>query len=168
MTEQRERSPNGPPYPETESRKGQKAAASDLSRETEVDLLKQEWSGVLALFTSQCEQYSPKITFFGALVLGGITFAMKDPKFDTVYVMIPLLILMIGYMTVAHAYFIIVLAGQMGLIEKRISQLNGGIPVLQTDHRIWRTLMIPPIVRFKLQRPVAKNVRMINPLLGTT
>ena len=140
------------------------SSSEQFNYKQEAELLKAEWRGVLDVFISQCTQYSTKLTIFGTIIITTLTIATGNPKFEFVHVLIPVLMLLVGYATVAQAYFIIVLVGGMGLIERRITELNGGKPIMQTEHRIWATLMLPPVIRYKMKEKSTRTLPMVNPL----
>jgi len=103
------------------------------------------------------KEYSPRFNIFGAIGLGAIAFAWKEPKYEIVFAIIPYLIMLVGSVTVAQAYIISCLALRIRDIEDEIATANGS-PLLQWEGRYATAFIFSPVLR-------AKSGRALNPIV---
>lgn len=139
-----------------------KSDAFDYS--DELDLLKIEYEALRSEIRMYIEQYSPKFTIFGVFVLSAFTFAFKNPKYQIIYLIIPLFIFVIGYVTITQAYLITLCAARIRSIERRIAELNQRIPLLLWEHKICMKMVYPLILRLYLKGEGNKRIMMLNPI----
>ena len=132
---------------------------------SEVNILKFEYDNLRAEIRMQCEQFSSKFTILAVFVLGAFTFALRDPKFQFTFIMIPFLLYLVAYATLAQVYVIFACAGRIRMIEKRITELNNGNPILIWEHKLVKKLMLTFFIRLFLKDNKTKVfLSFINPI----
>jgi hypothetical protein len=123
----------------------------------QIDVLLAEYNRMTAEIRMYVQEYSPRFNIFGAIGLGAIAFAWKEPKYEIVFAIIPYLIMLVGSVTAAQAYIISCLALRIRDIEDEIEKVNGA-PLLQWESRYATAFVFSPILR-------ARNGRVLSPIV---
>lgn len=137
-------------------------AASSLDTQQKLDILLAEYEGLRAEIRTFAGIYFNMFTIFYALVLPAIGFGLQYPSLNVVFVIIPLFMLIIAFLTLFHAYAFSLIIGRIRMIEKEIGSLNGGTLVIAWEH--WAE----PILGRLIMRVNTANERrrnLINPVL---
>jgi len=135
--------------------------------EKQVEILLQEYNNISAGIRQQIEQYPAKLTLFSAMVLGAFAFALKEPKFEFVFLAIPLLLLVVASTALLHAFMHVAGMGRIRVIEQKIRSINGGVPILEWEHKVCRTLMSPVLIRLPLRENSGRTFPLLNPIYST-
>ncbi len=143
--------------------------SNTLTPDQEVQILLVEYKSLRDEIQMYVKEYSPKLTVLGTALVAVFGFAMSQPTYQqTMFSIIPAVVLLVGAITVAQSYLVISLAARVRNIELRIRELNGGRPILQWEHRYTTALVFP--MRLSLKgRKRDKRFRPLNPVfVGST
>jgi hypothetical protein len=142
------------------------STGSGLSNADTISILLAEYERLTAEIRMYIEEFSPRFNIFAVLVVSSFGFALQNEQKQWVYyiyAIIPLFLLLVGYVQIAQAYLITVTASRIRAIEKRFRDLNQGTPVME-----WESIVVPKLiavlmVRAKL-KPSGKRLGTPNPL----
>jgi hypothetical protein len=148
--------PVEPQMPETQT---------SISMDNEIQLLTTEYESLRAEQKLYIEQYSPKFTILGTFVLSAFAFAFQHADYQIIYVVIPLFILLLGYVQIAQVHIISALGLRIRKIEERVRELNRGRPILGWESDIALKLIYPPIIArhnlLPMPNPILMSVLLI-------
>lgn len=139
------------------------AASTRLTTRDQIDILLTEYQLLMQHSRMYVEQFTPKFSVFAIFVLSGFGFALQYPQYPIVFAMIPVFILLIGFVTISQVYILTVWAKRLAAIENRIKNLNEGEAILKASSEIAPKSIYTPWVTFRLK--FTGTNRIPNPIL---
>ena len=124
-----------------------------LDQKEELDLLKLEYQRLTNEIQMYLKEQYPRFTTAFTIIGAAVTWSVKDDTLWPVFFFVPIFIFAIAYMTVAQMYLTAVLSMRIKHIELRISQLNGGKPILEWEHKYVPKFIVhkhPPVLTKKV------------------
>lgn len=144
------------------------AGVSSIGIVEELGLLKVEYERMAAEIRMYVEQYSPKFTIFGSVILGAIVFAWGGGgRYACVYPLVPYLMFAIAAVSIAQSYVIACLAERIKQIELRIADLNGGVPIMKWESDIALRLIGAAVVVLQDPGGNGRHWRFLNPIVAS-
>jgi hypothetical protein len=135
-----------------------------ISVNEEIALLRMEYERMTGEIRMYVKEYSPKLSVFGIFVLGAVTFAWSNVKYDMVFLIVPYFLFLIAGVTISQAYIITCLAERVRQIERRVKELNGDKWLLRWESLMATKLIYPPLINVKTKN--GKRFRAINPIFA--
>jgi len=137
-----------------------------LNTSQELSLLQMEYGRMAAEIQMYIKEQSPKFAIFGTVVVGAITFALGNDKYNCVYPIIPYFLFLVTAVTISQAYVIACLGERVRQIERRVTELNGQVPILTWESKMATKLIYPPFINIPRKDNVLKSSKAINPIFS--
>lgn len=144
------------------------SSCSRIEPQARINILLEEWKSLRAEQQTYIKEYSPKFQAFNLLIIGAFTFVVNNPSYQFVFVMIPLFMYLIAFVTLSQAHILVSLGSRIRNIEHEITALNGGVPILRWEACVASQLIVPafPRLSWEADGRVATR-RFINPIFVT-
>jgi len=134
-----------------------------LTKLDQVNILLAEYTRLSSHARSYVEHFSQKFTLFGLFVLSAFAFALQNPAYQVIYIMIPFFVFFIGFVTTSQVYIITVLSGRLKIIEKRIKDLNGGNYILEWENRVAPKYVFTFLIKVRTKGRKGSEITIPNP-----